>query len=288
VIDLSNISVLCVDDDAVIRSVIRSALQRNGCRDVVQAHNGVEALDLCAGRDFDLVICDYQMAPITGLDLLRELARSGLGTGWPVIMLSAETNPSTIQEAQNLGVCAWVGKPVSVQTLIEQVTGVLPPRVHSAHISQYVEIHYRWHAFYGRKVRRLYAERRSEREIVVVETEPGTAIVLAAWMLDAVVCAAMRFGHPAADIAALADLHRLLRALRLRRTCSGEPSTVEEVHHAIAVVPNNFQQGTPSAHDATASPGVEGDDKRRTRHRRSTSCPSSDGSRRRGPRGDRR
>jgi two-component system chemotaxis response regulator CheY len=128
VIDLSNISVLCVDDDAVIRSVIRSALQRNGCRDVVQAHSGVEALDLCAGRDFDLVICDYQMTPMTGLDLLRELARAGLGKGWPVIMLSAETNPATIQQAQDFGVCAWVGKPVSVQTLIEQVTGVLRSR----------------------------------------------------------------------------------------------------------------------------------------------------------------
>ena len=102
-IDLSSVRVLCVDDDAVMRSVIRSALQRRGCRDVVQATGGLDALDLCAGRTFDLIICDFQMSPMTGLDFLRALASSGLGEGWPVIMLSADTNPATIQDAQALG-----------------------------------------------------------------------------------------------------------------------------------------------------------------------------------------
>ena len=124
-IDLSSVRVLCVDDDPVMRSVIRSALQRRGCRDVAQAHGGMDALDLCAGRTFDLVICDFQMSPMNGLDFLRALGNSGLGEGWPVIMLSAETNPDTIQEAQELGISAWVGKPFSVHTLVERISAVL-------------------------------------------------------------------------------------------------------------------------------------------------------------------
>jgi two-component system chemotaxis response regulator CheY len=124
-IDLSDISVLCLDDDAVIRSMIRFALRRHGCADVVQAHSGSEALDLCAGRNFDLLICDFRMSPMTGLDFLRELAKTGLGEGWPVIMLSAETSPETIQEALGFGIKAWIGKPVSVQTLVEQIAIVL-------------------------------------------------------------------------------------------------------------------------------------------------------------------
>lgn len=124
-IDLSNISVLCIDDDPVIRSVVRQALQRHGCHDVVLAHGGAEALDLCSGRRFDLLICDYQMSPMNGLAFLRELGNLGLGEGWPVIMLSAITDPATIQEAQDCGVCAWVGKPVSLPTLIENVGTVL-------------------------------------------------------------------------------------------------------------------------------------------------------------------
>src|SRR5471032_1728907 len=124
-VDLSNVSVMCIDDDPVIRSVVRFGLQRHGCHDFAQANGGVEALELCADRKFDLLICDFQMSPMTGLDFLRELAKSGNAEGWPVIMLSAETNPATIQEALDLGVCAWVGKPISVQTLIERVGTVL-------------------------------------------------------------------------------------------------------------------------------------------------------------------
>jgi two-component system chemotaxis response regulator CheY len=124
-INLSNVSVLCIDDDAVIRSVIRFALQRHGCRDVVQAHGGMEALDLCAGRRFDLLICDYQMAPMNGVEFLRQLAGTGLGQGSPVIMLSAETDPATIEDARALGACTWIGKPVSAQTLLAQVGNVL-------------------------------------------------------------------------------------------------------------------------------------------------------------------
>src|SRR5258708_3309274 len=124
-IELSSITVLCIDDDPVIRSVVRFALQRHGCQDVVLAHGAAEALDLCAGRKFDLLICDFQMHPMNGLDFLRELANAELGEGWPVIMLSAETDPGTIQEAQELGVRAWVGKPVSTQVLVENVGAVL-------------------------------------------------------------------------------------------------------------------------------------------------------------------
>src|ERR1700744_1367510 len=83
-------------------------------------------------------------------------------------------------------------------------------RGHSAHINQEVEVHYRWHALHGRQVRQLYAERRSGREVVVVEAEPGGAIVLPAWMPDPAICAAMSLGTPTIDVAGLADLDRLL------------------------------------------------------------------------------
>src|SRR3954470_6920246 len=96
-------------------------------------------------------------------------------------------------------------------------------RVHSAHINQDVEVHYRWHALHGRKVRQLYAERRCGRDVAVVEAERGVAIVIAAWMLDPGICAAMSLGSPTVDITGLADLDRLLRALGLRRACSAEP-----------------------------------------------------------------
>jgi two-component system, chemotaxis family, chemotaxis protein CheY len=123
--DFSSLRVLCVLDDAVIRSAIKSALQRKGCRDVVQGNGGMDALDLRMGRTFDLIVCDLQMQPMTGLDFLRALSTSGLAANWPVIMLGAETDPAIIKEAQTLGVSAWIGKPVSIPVLVDRVSAVL-------------------------------------------------------------------------------------------------------------------------------------------------------------------
>lgn len=124
-VDLSGLGILCLDDDPVMRAVIRAALAQRGCRDVVQAQDGETALRLCAARRFDLMVCDYQMAPMSGIEFLQGLRDRGLGVGCPVIMLSAETAPATIGAAQALGVSAWVSKPISAQKLIERVGATL-------------------------------------------------------------------------------------------------------------------------------------------------------------------
>ena len=162
-----------------------------------------------------------------------------------------------------------------------------PSGVHSAHINQDVKVHYRWHALHGRKVRQLYAERRSGRDVAIVEAEPGVAIVIAAWMLDPVICATMSLGSPAVDIAGLADLDRLLRALGLRRACSAEPPSTEEVHHANTAASGRPRQAAPSTRHGAGSPSAERNDSRRPQHRRAASGPPIDGSLGRRPKGDR-
>lgn len=174
-IDLSNTGVLCIDDDQVIRSVVRQALKQHRCDDVVVAHGGPEALDLCSGRRFDLLICDYQMHPMNGLDFLRELARLGLGEGWPVIMLSAETDPATIQEAEDLGVRAWVSKPVSLPALIENVGKVLHRIRQMSHSDQDPELRAMAEQYRGRL---LAALRMAEEANQGLQLRPREVIVL--------------------------------------------------------------------------------------------------------------
>jgi hypothetical protein len=65
---------------------------------------------------------------------------------------------------------------------------------HSAHIGQEVEVFYRWHPLYGRRVERQYSEQRANGEVVHVEVSPGIVIVIAAWMLDGAACAGMDLG----------------------------------------------------------------------------------------------
>src|ERR1700746_1395012 len=169
------------------------------------------------------------------------------------------------------------------------MTGVPEPsRVHSAHINQDVEVYYRWHALHGRKVRQLYAERRSGRDVAIIEAEPGVAIVIAAWMLDPAICAAMSLGSPTVDIIGLTDLDRLLRTLGLRRACFAEPPSTEEVHHANIDASGRPPQAAPSTRHGLGSPSGATDDSARSQPRRRASGPLVDGSREHGPRGDRR
>jgi hypothetical protein len=80
----------------------------------------------------------------------------------------------------------------------------------SAHIGQEVEVHYRWHPLYGRRLRVQHSEQRVSGRVIHVEVEPGTVTILPDWMVDASVCAGMALGAPRISMDALRELRRLL------------------------------------------------------------------------------
>jgi hypothetical protein len=125
----------------------------------------------------------------------------------------------------------------------------MPSPGHSAHVGQEVVIHYRWHALYGRRLRRQYSETRQSGAVVHVEVAPGVVIVVAAWMLDPVACAGQELGPPHVSLAALRELHELLTAGLSASSSRDDSSIVREKHHdepadrAIAL-----QAATPAEH----------------------------------------
>jgi hypothetical protein len=106
--------------------------------------------------------------------------------------------------------------------------GLPPSRVYSTRVGQEVTIHYRWHALYGRTVRRFYSEKRAGADVVLVEGEPGAAIVVAAWMLDSLICGSMTLGAPCVSLPALSELHQLLVEHGLRRSFPDDDRVVKE------------------------------------------------------------
>src|SRR5260221_11103201 len=80
---------------------------------------------------------------------------------------------------------------------------------HSAHIGQDIEVHYRWHAHYGRRVRRQYVGRRAGGAVVHVEVAPGIVIGVAAWMLDPAACAGMALECSTLDRRAEGDFEKV-------------------------------------------------------------------------------
>jgi hypothetical protein len=110
-----------------------------------------------------------------------------------------------------------------------------PSCSHSAHVGQEIVVRYRWHPYYGRRIRVHYSEQRASGCVVHFEIEAGVVAALPAWMFDASICASMSLGRPRVSTAVLCDLHRLLQARGFRRSSSGDLSAIQEPQDAPSV-----------------------------------------------------
>ena len=120
--------VLLAEDDPGMRAMLRTTLAQVGCANVIQAVNGLEALDVCKDRKLELVICDWQMHPMDGPEFLRALRQRPNGAEVPVIMVTANAAEESGTLAQELHISAWLTKPISTARLVERIRAVLGTR----------------------------------------------------------------------------------------------------------------------------------------------------------------
>jgi len=117
--------ILIVDDSRVMRSIVTRTLRQAGYddHDVVQAGNGVEALDVMADEQPDLVLCDWNMPEMNGIDFVRNLRTHGIAAlrEVPVILLTANKDELIRQRAMEVGVSAFTVKPISRDQLTTTV-----------------------------------------------------------------------------------------------------------------------------------------------------------------------
>jgi len=114
---MKNIRVLLVDDFSTMRRVIKKILKGIGLENVMEADNGMEAWDLINKQKFDLVICDWHMPKMKGLDLLEKIRLSENYADLPFIMVSAEGKKNSILLATEKGVTSYITKPFSAGDL---------------------------------------------------------------------------------------------------------------------------------------------------------------------------
>jgi two-component system chemotaxis response regulator CheY len=115
-VDLS-MPVLVVDDYSTMGRIIRNLLGQLGFADVDDARDGASALEKMRAKKYGLVISDWNMEPMTGYDLLKEVrADPGLGTV-PFIMVTAESKTENVIAARKAGVNTYIVKPFNAQTL---------------------------------------------------------------------------------------------------------------------------------------------------------------------------
>jgi two-component system, chemotaxis family, chemotaxis protein CheY len=121
----SNIRILVVDDFPTMRRIIRNFLADLGYTNVIEADDGRTALPILKSGGVDLLITDWNMPGMRGVDLLREVRRDPATERIPVLMVTAETKRELIAEATRAGVNGYVVKPFTVQTLKEMMDKIL-------------------------------------------------------------------------------------------------------------------------------------------------------------------
>ncbi len=119
------LSVLVADDHIANRMVLQRLLQKAGHR-VVCVEGGEEVLNALAAADYDAVIADLHMPDVSGLDLLRQLRvmEAGSSRRTPVVILSADVTPESIQACEQAGARAFLAKPVSTLRLLDTLADI--------------------------------------------------------------------------------------------------------------------------------------------------------------------
>jgi len=109
--------ILVVDDFPSMRRILRNLLNKIGISDIDEASDGAEAFAKLQTSKFDLVISDWNMEPITGLDLLRRVRSDAGISSMPFIMVTAESKTENVIEAKKAGVNNYIVKPFTADVL---------------------------------------------------------------------------------------------------------------------------------------------------------------------------
>ena len=117
--------VLVVDDYNTMRRILRNLLSQIGFTNVDEAEDGSSALRKLRKTAFGLVISDWNMAPMSGLDFLKEVRSDSKLKGTPFIMITAESKTENVVAAKAAGVSNYIVKPFNADTLKRKIESVL-------------------------------------------------------------------------------------------------------------------------------------------------------------------
>jgi two-component system alkaline phosphatase synthesis response regulator PhoP len=120
--------VLVADDEIHIIHVVAIKLRNNGY-EVISAENGNEAFTLACEEKPDIIVTDFQMPGMTGLELVRKLRQNGPTKNIPVIMLTARGFAVEDKEKEELEISALVSKPFSPKELLRSIEDTLHEKV---------------------------------------------------------------------------------------------------------------------------------------------------------------
>lgn len=121
----TTIKVLIVDDFATMRRIVKNILTQLGYKSIIEADDGTTALNVLKQEKVGLIISDWNMPKMTGLDLLKNVRANPEWASIPFIMVTAEAQQDNIILAVKAKVSQYIVKPFTADTLGEKINKVL-------------------------------------------------------------------------------------------------------------------------------------------------------------------
>jgi len=119
-----NMKILVVDDFATMRRIVKNILTQLGFKNIIEADDGTTALPILKSEKIGLIISDWNMPKMTGLDLLKAVRADAAMAGTPFIMVTAEAQQDNIILAVKAKVSQYIVKPFTAETLAEKLNKI--------------------------------------------------------------------------------------------------------------------------------------------------------------------
>ncbi|HPW68051.1 MAG: chemotaxis response regulator CheY [Desulfomonilia bacterium] len=119
-----NMKILVVDDFSTMRRIVKNILRQLNFNNIVEADDGASALDILQKEKIDMVVSDWNMPKMTGLELLKAIRGDDALKDIPFLMVTAEAQQENIIEAVKSGVSNYIVKPFTAETLGQKINQV--------------------------------------------------------------------------------------------------------------------------------------------------------------------
>lgn len=116
--------ILVVDDFSTMRRIIKNILRQGGFVNIIEAEDGVSALNILKKEKIDLIISDWNMPQISGIELLKTVRSTPEWKDLPFLMVTAEGQKDNVIEAVRYKVSNYVVKPFTPETLLEKINKI--------------------------------------------------------------------------------------------------------------------------------------------------------------------
>ncbi|MCP3923576.1 MAG: response regulator [Desulfobacterales bacterium] len=117
--------ILIVDDFATMRRIMRNILKQLGYSNISEADDGTTALEELKKTNYDVIISDWNMPKMTGLELLKIVRADASYKAVPFLMVTAEAQKQNVIEAVQAGVSNYVVKPFTAEAISEKLKKIL-------------------------------------------------------------------------------------------------------------------------------------------------------------------